>query len=574
MPVSPAEREYVLSQIGRFAETDLNNLWRQAEQLGTEEFFAYVRDGFVELANGYHQTTGQLAATWFEESDLGSSFVARVAEPITPDRLLNSANWALGGDGVQGLARMQGSMQRAVYDGARDTVVLNAEATRSRWIRVARANACEFCRMLATRSGDYAYLTRESAQTVTGTLARNRRKGARKMGSKFHDDCYCTAVEVRDNQSVEDVLTEDKLRLYEQWSDEYDKAVANAGTTDTKKVLAAWREQTASTPPATPASGPLDRAVLDSANSVEQAAIYIRAKHGISVDALIDSPLSRGVPIEESIRRGTDPLRAAKAAKPHYIDARTAREMAQAVDDVLEKYPFLELDELAADFYPVGNPLGSMAHAKVKLDQNGKWVGAQRVTINQFADAEGDKPGTSYERYVQWALSDANDEGYKAETAKRPVYAVIVHEMGHVVDFNSGGSARQKAALALREYILQTPEAQKLRQKILDEKPGAFERLYGNRLEITPEYEKLEKRWLKKNLVSAYSFTDSDRNKSINLTEALAEAFADVELRGDKATQASKIIHKAMLDAAREYRTPPKSTLELLNEIQLPGVSQ
>ena len=244
MPVSPAEREYLLSQIGRFAETDLNNLWRQAEQHGSDEFCNYVRDGFVEVATTYHQTTGQLAATWFEESDPLSPYIARVAEPITPERLLKSAEWALGGDGPQGLSRMQSSMQRAVYDGARETVVINAEATRSRWVRVTRANACEFCRMLATRSGDYAYLSRESATSVGG----RRREGGRKRGSKFHDDCYCTAVEVRDGQELEDVLDEEKLKLYEQWTDEYEKAVANAGSTDTAKVMAAWREETAKNP--------------------------------------------------------------------------------------------------------------------------------------------------------------------------------------------------------------------------------------------------------------------------------------------------------------------------------------
>jgi hypothetical protein len=81
-----------------------------------------------------------------------------------------------------------------------------------------------------------------------------------------------------------------------------------------------------------------------------------------------------------------------------------------------------------------------------------------------------------------------------------------------------------------------------------------MERLYGNRFEITPEFEELEKNWIRKNLVSAYSFKDSDRDKGVYWTEALAEAFADVELRGEQAETASRIIHKAMVDAAEEYR--------------------
>lgn len=549
MPVSPAEREFILSQIGRFAETDLNNLWRQAEQLGTDEFFSYVRDGFVEIATTYHQTTGQLAATWFEESDPLSPYIARVAEPVSPDRLLRSAEWALGGDGERGLARMQGSMQRAVYDGARETVLINAEETRSRWVRVTRPNACEFCRMLATRSGDYAYLSRESATSV----GRSRREGGRKMGSRFHDDCYCTAVEVRASQAIEDVLTEDKLRLYEQWSDEYDKAVANAGTTDTKKVLAAWREQTASTPPATPASGPLDRAVLDSSTSVEQVASFINGKYGIDTDGFVDSPMAKGIPIEESLAKGRDVFSAARAAKERQMDARTAREFGQAVDDVLTKYPFLKLDAIRADYAPYGDPLSGEAYAQPKLDAEFKKIGARNVTISALVDEKG-KEGTEWKRRQLAMLQQ--DSRYAASTYERPVYAVIVHEMGHVMDFNSGGNAIPAAQAAIRKYVAGLP---------------------GAPARNTPEFELFEARWLQDELVSAYSFETREgepfsRDNPVYWVEALAEAFADVEIRGDEAEVASKIIHEAMVSEARKFSTPPKSTLELLNEIKLPGV--
>lgn len=557
MPVSPAEREYLLSQIGRFAETDLNNLWRQAEQLDTEEFFSFVRDGFVEVATTYHQTTGQLAATWFEESDPLSPYLARVADPVTPERLIKSAEWALGGDGEQALSRMQGSMQRAVYDGARDTVVLNAEATRSRWIRVTRANACEFCRMLATRSGDYAYLSREAAEVVTGQRTRNRRTGARKMGSKFHDSCYCTAVEVRDGQAIEDVLDEEKLKLYQQWTDEYEKAVANAGSTDTKKVMAAWREQTASSPLTPQVPKIIDRAVLDNAATVEEIGNFLRTNHGLNVDKLVNSPLNQGTTVQIPSIMGGAPQTG--TVEPLFVDIKVAREYAQGVDDMLVKYPYLKLDGVDADWHPTGDPnVPAFASPKV---ENGEVVGAQRITIGPgFADPEG-KIGQAWQSREDWMNSDSYDAGYKKAAVGRPIYKTAVHEMGHDMDYTGGQKARRTAGLALRDYIVQTPGAVKIREKILAGESktglGAFERLYGSRFEITPEYEAYERKWLRQNIVSAYSFRDSDRKKSVlNMAEALAEAFTDVELRGEEATEASKIMYAELIKAAEEATRP------------------
>lgn len=248
MPVSPAERDYLLAQVDRLAQTDLNNLWRQAESLATVDFFTYVRAAFPEIVNVYHQTAGQLAATWFEQSNPESPYVAQVVEPIVREQLLSSAEWALGGDGTVALDRMSGTLQRGVYNGARDTVVLNAEATRSRWIRVARPTACEFCRLLATKTGEDAYTSRRAAEVVVGRRGRPRseKKTARKLGQKYHDFCHCQAVEVRSTQTVDEVLNDEQRKLFQQWTDEYEKAVANAGTTDTKKLLAAWRQQNSS----------------------------------------------------------------------------------------------------------------------------------------------------------------------------------------------------------------------------------------------------------------------------------------------------------------------------------------
>lgn len=540
MAISVAERQYLLAELERLAQADLDNLWLIAEGLPTGEFFTYMRDALPEVADTYHQMAGQLAATWFEESDPESDYVARVAEPIVRDRLLKSAEWALGADGDAAKDRMAGTLQRAVYEGSRETVVVNVEQTDSRWLRVARADACPFCRMLATRTGDYAYTSKKSALV-------------RKSGRSYHDLCHCQAVEIRSNQSVDDVLTDEQRKLLQQWDDEYQKSVANAGSTNTKAVMSAWREQLPATTPAATAVAKLDRAVLDNASTVDDVARFLRTNHGLNVDGLINSPLSRETTVEVPQMLGGPPQKV--TLEPRFVEAKVAREYAQGVDDMLVKYPFLKLDAVDADWNTVGD-LGCPAFAEMKMDGN-KVVGAKRVSISAgFTDTKGNA-GQAWQRRENWMNSDTYDAGYKKAAVGRPIYKTAVHEMGHDMDYTGGLKARQTAGIALREHIMQTPGAIKIRDKILAGESktglGAFERLYGGRFDITPEYQAYERRWLRKNIVSAYSFRDSDRKKAvINMPEALAEAFTDVELRGEKASEASKVMYAELIKAAKE----------------------
>lgn len=216
MAVSAPERQYLLNQVGRLAQNDLDRLWRQAEQLADVDFFAYMVEAFPDVVDPYHQAAGQLAATWFEDSLPASAYVARVAEPLPAVQIATSARWALGGDGAQALSRLGGTLQRAVFNGARDTTVLNAKATNTRWARYASANACAFCRLLATRGADY--------------------RGADTAGTKVHDHCSCIPVEDRDNSYQ-------PPDYVDRWQAEYVAARDAAGSGDPNQILAAWRQQ-------------------------------------------------------------------------------------------------------------------------------------------------------------------------------------------------------------------------------------------------------------------------------------------------------------------------------------------
>lgn len=211
--------------------------WRSLSLVDVE-FAAMMTATFQEVAVAYSGVAADLAATWYVESAPLIPYTPTVAPPPSVEALTKSAQWALGADGEHALNRMSGTLQRTVFDGARDTITLNVEIEGARWVRHARPDACSFCRLLATRHDNkrYWYKTATSAIDVVGRGGRAR--GKRAAGSRgFHDHCRCIAVEVREGQEY---TPPDYVQA---WDDEYAKARANAGRGDMKSILSAWREQ-------------------------------------------------------------------------------------------------------------------------------------------------------------------------------------------------------------------------------------------------------------------------------------------------------------------------------------------
>lgn len=288
MPISAAERRLVMDQLGQRSKEDMIRLWDAAGRFADVDFFAYVSEAFPDIVIPYHQLAAEFSASAFEEDFPGLVATAVVADPPPVEALRKSAQWALGADGRKALDRMGGTLQRHIYDGDRDTTVSNAEAMGMRWVRVARPNACAFCRMLASRStlSDDLYRSEEAALSVVGrsvnlsiadrrmiasgqmtrdealyrrdqmqlTYQIGRRKGsprgrrlrgARKYGDKYHDDCKCTAKAIPSGADPMDVLFQDEPEaafLADQWNNEYIKARQAADSGDPKAILSAWRE--------------------------------------------------------------------------------------------------------------------------------------------------------------------------------------------------------------------------------------------------------------------------------------------------------------------------------------------
>ncbi len=264
MTVSPKERQYILGQMTRLAADQLTQLWNRAAELSDIDFAGFVTQAFPELVDPYAAMAADLATTWYDESPSTTNYTAEPGPLPATERLTSSAVWALGANGTEALDRMQGTLQRSINDSARDTIVHNTYLEpKSRWVRHASANACEFCKMLATRTESGWYSSENAALRVVGRgkdFSSNFRadgtrksggqakgiktRGTRQIGEKYHDRCYCVAIEIRPGQSYT------PPPYVEQWRSDYRKAF-NAVPDGTpyddqnavlKAVLSEWRK--------------------------------------------------------------------------------------------------------------------------------------------------------------------------------------------------------------------------------------------------------------------------------------------------------------------------------------------
>lgn len=179
MRTRPTERRRLLNQLNAEARRDLSGLWVTATDSG--DFMGTMLEGYADIADPYHQLAAQMSAGWFENADPDSDYIASTVDPLPEDRLAGSVEWALHvGEGIAALALLEGSLQRAVFDGARDTTILNVRDTRSRWAVAASPDCCDWCQTLASRGAVYA-----SQDTAEAAI------------QGFHDNCKCVAVEER-----------------------------------------------------------------------------------------------------------------------------------------------------------------------------------------------------------------------------------------------------------------------------------------------------------------------------------------------------------------------------------------
>lgn len=259
---SIVELQGQLVDLATLSYQDLAALWRRVKDNDDAE---YIRDVLIELVpeivGTYTNAAAVLTTQWYDDLLPETDFVAEPADPLDPAKLVASTRWALsplfgGNASTSPLSLMGGFAQRAVFDASRQTVLLNANQEQgTRWARHASSNACEFCRMVATRGAVY---TSESAANRVGGRGKSvstnyrangkrkaggqakgvRVRGTQKIGDKYHDHCHCVAVPVRPGDAYE------PPPYVEQWEQQYIQAVRNTqgdGAISVKDVMAEMR---------------------------------------------------------------------------------------------------------------------------------------------------------------------------------------------------------------------------------------------------------------------------------------------------------------------------------------------
>lgn len=204
MALAVSEFQLLLAQLSEELGSKIDRLVPNLNQLSQPELLSFMTDAYPELVTPYIAAGNNLTTVWYDEQPTPPEAKPFYAEPaaVTPvEQLAASARWAMLQSDPTGA--LKGTATRAVFNGSRDTVITNTEREGISWARHASANACGFCRMLATRGAVYR----------TQALAK-----------KSHDHCHCLAVPDRDGLYV-------PAPYVEQWERDYTQARRDGATT-------------------------------------------------------------------------------------------------------------------------------------------------------------------------------------------------------------------------------------------------------------------------------------------------------------------------------------------------------
>lgn len=197
--------------------TALRRLWPTLDLNDVEGTLPRYKAGVAALIDHFSSAAISLSADSFDamraNAGVHGGFTTPIADLPAPEKVQASLGWATspltvtGGDAsvheppsgdtvtiVQ--HRVEGAASKVVADAGRNQMIesILADKRVRGWVRVARPDACAFCRMLATRpilatSGAF-YRTEDTA---------GRNANARFTGEgdyKFHNSCHCTIAPV------------------------------------------------------------------------------------------------------------------------------------------------------------------------------------------------------------------------------------------------------------------------------------------------------------------------------------------------------------------------------------------
>lgn len=255
-----------IDDLTALAVRDLVALWQTLTLDDAVEASKQVQALLPLIIDGYGTAAATLSADWYDElreqASAPGRYVAKAVDVAPEGQVAALARWGVSPlfgaepDPAKALSLVAGGMQRLLANVDRQSVEVNSEADPGRplYARHASANACAFCKLLATRSAVYG-----SAKAATEVVGRGTEKkhdgshhdrlrlgvgkrGSRDLGSKYHDNCHCTAVPVWPGQEIV------RAPYVDQWEKAYIEASrknatkGDNGAIDLKATLAEMRQ--------------------------------------------------------------------------------------------------------------------------------------------------------------------------------------------------------------------------------------------------------------------------------------------------------------------------------------------
>lgn len=201
------------------------------------------------------------------------------------------------------------------------------------------------------------------------------------------------------------------------------------------------------------------------------------------------------------------------------VHPETVREIADAVVEMRMRYPFGEVSRIALDETIVDRQIGYTRGVRDKVTRDwtsddmflgGEWLADRAAMLSEGRDDEAAR-------------------FHPANSAQRGAWSVVVHEFGHVLDFMGNRQARGQVQQVIDDVLARHPDVVAAGQRAVDD-------------------------WLHGQL-SGYSF-HLDNPSEVYPTEALAEAFLDVELNGANASELARALHSMLLAQVPDRRKP------------------
>lgn len=222
MPVTRADLSLArraLNGLSQRARADLTAFWGGLDLTDARAVREALLPLWPALVGDYGDMSATLAADLFEMQAelLGIDPRTVMVRPVDAERAAARASWAL--TTVNQLGNLEVLLDELVKQPYRSTFARSAEESGAGWARVpSGGKTCSFCLMLSSRGATYRSAARAG------------------RGRKFHGDCDCGVVLVRDERDYPQGY--DPGALYQKYLDARDAAGSGA----TSKVLAELRK--------------------------------------------------------------------------------------------------------------------------------------------------------------------------------------------------------------------------------------------------------------------------------------------------------------------------------------------